>query len=1092
MHRSRLTSFLLVAILLTASVSMTSCGGGGGGNNPDLVLLGFNVPNLAGIPLNQALIFTFSAPINPSTITPDSLRVVGTSGPFFEQTIVDGNLVALIPTVPNFADYSDAGLQPDIEYTVSLTEFPAVTTIESTSGKPLLQADTFTFRTLPAKTSSIVSNIRCNGPDGILGTADDTTPGSPSFFVEPRRGIRRGTGYVAGGRDDNDGCLQNSATGNSLYQSPLVLPSALQSGSGPGVGLLCLQNEGSPRVIESLCLPRHDQRAVGSPSAVAPGLIDLGGLEIRVNEPLDPLTVEPFFNGIPVNVQLFRVALKNGDFTGPDQIATTKPIVVQDTEESSILLTAAGPVQQGIYLINISPAVKDLPGCPLLTTLQDPLAPPSSQGGYNVYESEPDFQQLIGPGYRIYFHTLEVPDTPLAIVEDFGNNIAEHGDNASTDMEPGLYTDSDFLGGTDPLRDTTGGDPRPNITTSWDNLGDVAGTFVGQTTTAAWNSGGSGPTIADVQGYRFLNIPTLLPNANPVNPNPGTLQAVHQPWCGNGTDGPWLSQGDTGFNTDTSSVDGILEVESFHLQAGHTLTVTGSKPLLILCQGDFLVDGTIILNGGDGGHGFDTDGSARYTNAGAADVFGAAGLGGPGGGDGARGPNTVANVPEGNGFAGGQAATLFDAAGTDGGSRGTFFAESAGGVNDGSVGGAGGGFGEAGGEGTNDNLAMSIPQVSAGGVQWGDADFSRLLTAFEPDRGYHPMSSITGGTGGGSGSAEDDNGASEVGDNVAGPGDDAGGGGGGAGGGIWVIAKGTITVSATGAIEANGGAGGNTYGPNEQAFDPGEDGNEGTADDIFTGLAGGAPAMGTGEGGPGGGGSGGGIFLCGRTGLTIAAGAQLSAVGGAGGTSKSVNGGVGRAGGVGGAGRILCTTFEGSAAPSIAANTCTPDAPGEGGVGTPTRWSPTIDTTSVGQSEWVDLFTTSTQFAPDVNMIKQFPTFNGNFSGDLNEPGLLEVPVMDGGGGQVFGNPGVGTFNAQFEFQGADDLSSPTVDLGTPTVAVGLTQWYDVTSIEMINFKRYFRWRWRFFAQDGYGEDPGDPANLPLPTVFDLTIPFIK
>ena len=53
MHRSRLTSFLLIAVLLATSVTMTSCGGASGGTNPDLVLLGFNVPNLSGIPLNQ-------------------------------------------------------------------------------------------------------------------------------------------------------------------------------------------------------------------------------------------------------------------------------------------------------------------------------------------------------------------------------------------------------------------------------------------------------------------------------------------------------------------------------------------------------------------------------------------------------------------------------------------------------------------------------------------------------------------------------------------------------------------------------------------------------------------------------------------------------------------------------------------------------------------------------------------------------------------------------------------------------------------------------------------------------------------------------
>ena len=84
MHRSRFVFTLALVLLLTASVSMTSCGGGGaGGTNPDLVLLGFNVPNLSGIPLNQPLIFTFSANIDPATITPDSLRVVGDQGPFF-------------------------------------------------------------------------------------------------------------------------------------------------------------------------------------------------------------------------------------------------------------------------------------------------------------------------------------------------------------------------------------------------------------------------------------------------------------------------------------------------------------------------------------------------------------------------------------------------------------------------------------------------------------------------------------------------------------------------------------------------------------------------------------------------------------------------------------------------------------------------------------------------------------------------------------------------------------------------------------------------------------------------------------------------
>jgi len=1097
MHRSRLTSVLLVAVLLLASVSMTSCGGGSGaGSNPDLVLLGFSVPNLSGIPLNAPLIFTFSAPINAGTITPDSLRVVGTAGPFFESTVVDGNLVALLPTVPNFADYSDAGLQPDIEYTVSLTEFPAVTTIESTSGKPLLQADTFTFRTLPAKSADIVSNIRCNGPDGILGTPDDTTPGSPSFFVEPRRSIRHGTGYVSGGKSDDDGCLQNSTSGNTLYLSPLVDPTALQAGSGVGARLLCMQNEGSPRVIEPLSIPTHDQRAFGTPSAVEPGLIDLPAIRVRMNEPLDPLTVEPFFAGIPVNVQLWRVALKNGDFTGPDQISTNKPIVVQSTEDSEIILVPAGPVPQGIYLINITPSVKDLPGCPLLTNSQDALAPSSTEGGYDVYEGEPGFGAAIPPGYRIYFHTLQVPDTPLSIVEDFVNNISEQGDNQSGTNEPGLYTHSvpdlkdTVLDGL-PLNDTYGA--APNATHTFDAGGDPFGVLGGQTTTAAWNTSGTvfpGGAIADVHGYRFLNLPSLVPNLNPSNPGPGRLRAVHQPWLGNGGDGPFDSNGaDIGWNTDSGSTngDGIWEMQSFRLRQGDTLIVTGSKPLLILCQGDWLCEGTILLNGKDGGEGFDTDETLHYTNTGAASSGGAGGAGGPGGSAGGSGTDPLgvdAAKPPVTGVTAAAANSLYAALTTAGGSGGSGYTETVAGANDGSQGGGGGGF-----SANGDSGSTSIGNLTGadGGLLFGDSAFTRDLALFQPNRSYHPMAGISGGSGGAGGGMEDDDGASEVGDGTAGAGDDGGAGGGGGGGAIWVIARGNVTVASTGVINANGGAGGSVYSRAHQLFDDGADEAPGGTDDIFLGLdTVGAPSTGSGQAGPGGGGAGGGIFLCGLGSVTTTSGASLSATAGLGGTSDELQ----RIGGDGSLGRILLTTFAASASgPSIAGGTTNPAAPGA-----PARWNPTIDQMSVGQSEWVDLFTNNTVFAPRVPPVigaQQFPTFHANFTLDLGNPGFLELPVGNGGGGQVQGIAG-GTFDAAFEFQGADLLDTPTPDLGTPTRADGLTPWFDVSNVEMINNKRYFRWRWRFWAKDGYGGDAGDPANLPLPSVFDLTIPFVK
>ncbi len=1091
MHRSRLTCALALILILGVSVTMTSCGGGSGGTNPDLVLLGFNVPNLSGIPLNQALIFTFSADINPQTITPDSLRVVGTEGPFFEETVVDGNLVALLPTVPNFADYSDAGFQPDIEYTVSMTEFPAVTTIESTTGKPLLEAETFTFRTLPAKSVEIVSNIRCNGPDGILGTADDDNPASPSFFIEARRPIRHGVPWTQGGKSDDAGCLQNSGPGNELYESPNTDPSAVQGGSGVGARLLCLQNEGSPRIIEALSIPRHNTQAFGDPSAVTPGFIDLPAIRVKINEPLDPLTVEPFFNLIPVNVQLWRVGLKNGDFAGPLRIETNKPIVVQSIDDTEIILVPAGPVPQGVYVINITPAVKDLAGCPL--RIND--SPDSSIAGYDYYESFAAFNSAISPGYRIYFKTLEVPDTPLAIIEDFNSNLSEWGDNDSglgtAWAEPGLYSSSlpDVLDGSldgNPILANGGVGSVANPAGARDygilNVlnGDPLGVLGGQTTTAAWNASGTpGSAISSVDGYRFLNIPTLFPNPNLGNPNAGTLQAVHQPWAGTGLDGAYDTNGtnDT-FDTDTGSAnsDGILEVTSFRVRAGDTLTVQGSKPLLVLCQGDFLVEGTIILEGKAGGHGFNTDGSPAFTNAGAASSGGAGGAGGPGGGAGGAGASLTTT----DGADGAAGRTMFDTyadqvGGYTGGVGPAFADEVVAGDNDSSGGGGGGGFAEFGEDGfTNAGLISG-----AGGADFGDAVFSRAIALFNPDRGYCNNSNVGGGSGGGGGSPDDDDGTSETGngDGTNG-GDDGGGGGGGGGGALWVFARGTVTVASGAVISANGGVGGNTYGDPDLLISGGGDGDVMTpADNIFEGLLG-TPAAASGDGGPGGGGAGGGIMLISKTSVTVAG--TIRALGGAGGTSADAN----RVGGDGSDGRIALRTY-GTGAITLTGSTITPAANTSNSFDTP------VEQTSVGQSDWVDLFTSNTEFAPTIGGDVQWPTFDANFSLDLGDPGYLELGVGSGGGGQVLGTD----FDAKFEFQGADvlndgDGNSTDALTDTPIEADGLTPWFDSSLISGINGKRYVRWRWRFFARDGWGDT--FVGVLPLPTVFSVTVPFVK
>ena len=1004
MRRIRLAGVMVIVLTLTCSFAMTSCGGGGGGDaGGDLVLVGFNLPNISGIPLNQPLIFTFNKALDPTSITPDSLRVIGALGPFFETPVVDGNLCALIPTIPNFANFSDAGLQPGVTYTVSMPVFPAPSTIRAVGGGPLIAAESFTFVTSP-------------------------TP----LFIEHRRPIVHGATPAQGGRSDDDGCLQNSL--NALFQPP----GTVQTGSGPGASLLCLYNEGAPRVVEAESSPRHDTSGVGVPSANPQfiGQVELPPIRLVLNEPLNPLTVVPYVPTLEegVNVKLYRVAQKDGTAIVPELTATNQPQIVQTLERTEIILVASRPVLQGIYVVVLTPQIQDLAGNGIVIT-DDPNP---ANGGYAAYDANPD----LAPGWRLYFRTLQLQDTALAIQETFSTNLNEYGDLASGSLEPGIFTQSS--GTTDPVQAIPAATPSasPNFTLA-NNADDC-----GQTTTCNWNNG---PTT----GYRFLNISTLLANQE-ADTGSGTLKPVWQPYKGSGADGIFDTSvapfgpgvNGIGFNTDTGSSDGIFEFVSFNLQSGDTITVTGSKPLLILCQGDCTIDGTIIANGGKGGPGLDTDGTAIYTNAGAAPAGGQGGLGVAGGGNGGNGANPTGPGTGGDGLAGTIGRTLFGGwpsgpvAGQPGqGADGTHST------------GSGGGHASAGGVGDNSTATGAV----SGGDFYGQPLFLRDTDQFTPDRGYGTNANIVGGAGGGGGGLDDDaEGGGVIGtqDN----GDDGGGGGGGAGGGIWIICGGTLTVNGT--ILANGGAGGDTYAYADQTEDPGDDEDINTKDDNFiTGaLTGNLPS---GEGAPGGGGAGGGIYLVGRTAVDIGATAVLSAQGGAGGTCGTPT----LVGGQGSDGRIAIQSFGSAAAdPTINAGaSITPVAT------TTPRYNPVVDETSVGQSAWIDLFVTTTVFDPMVGPITATPSFNDNFD------------ILTGAGEAQGGN-----WDAVWEVQGADDLVPlPPV---AQTSAVGLTPWTPISAIGTLNGKRYLRWRWRFFVADAF---PGRGASpVALPQVLDLLIPY--
>jgi hypothetical protein len=1018
MSRSRRVSCVALGVAALAfALTTTSCGGSGGVTDADLVLLGFNTPNIAGVPLNQPLIYTFSADIDGSSITPDTLRVVGATGPFFETTVVDGNIVAQLPRSPNFEDYSDAGFAPGTTYTVSMPVFPAVDTIASTTGKPLLAAETFTFITLP----------------------------SPAF-IEPRRPIVHGLPPSSGGTSDDEGCLQNRD--NSLYAG------IVQTGSGPGARLTCLKNEGQPHVILTDCFPTHDAQAFGTPSAVQPGHLDFPALRVRLNEMLDPLTVVPYVSAtqLPINIQLYRVGDTDGNVLpgGPEAIETNKPLLVQSLVQTEIILVPSGPVPQGTYVINVLSAIHDLPGQSLF--IGD--SPSPTIGGYSALNTSLGTAG-VAPGYRIFFHTLVLPDTAQSINESFGTNLNEWGDDTVGGVlllgsEPGVLTRTNV--GLQLLLDPIPGiTPVPHTQPSFTLLFDLAGGVnAGQSTTACWNN-----------GFRFLNLAGLDNSENTADTGLGRLKACWQPYMGSGGDGafdtsaPPFAPGpgnQAALVTDPgpgASIDGdgIYEFESVLIEAGDVVTVSGTRPLVILCRGNFTVNGTIDISGLDGGVGLDTDGSTLYTNAGAVVVAGAGGAGGPGGGSGGPGANPLLTQP--NGFGGTGPTTplgpLVGGTGAGGGLGGDSVSQAGGGGGFGLAGGGGG----IGGGGTAAN----------GGAAQGNTLFERPLTDFKPDRGYGPHALLSGGGGGGGGGGEDDDGLSETGNTTVQNGDDAGGGGGGSGGGLWVISGGIVSVGGSGIIRADGGAGGSTYDFANQQQNAGPDGDQGTDDDYISGIQ--LAAVPSGGGGPGGGGSGGGILLIGKAGVAISG--TLSAQGGAGGQSGDAS----RVGGGGGAGRIALGVMTG-APPPATPGTVTPAA-------TSFTYRPTVDTGSSGQSRWIDLFTNTADFAPPVPPPlgpPELPFSTNNFAALT-------------GGGLVRAFPG-GDFDAVWEFQGASTLVPVPGGPVAPSGGTGITAWS--TNVNTLDGKRYIRYRWRFYVKDGYPGNGG--LATPMPGILDLTIPF--
>lgn len=260
-----------------------------------------------------------------------------------------------------------------------------------------------------------------------------------------------------------------------------------------------------------------------------------------------------------------------------------------------------------------------------------------------------------------------------------------------------------------------------------------------------------------------------------------------------------------------------LHFTSFELESGWTIEPVGSKPLIIYSQSTVQIDGTIQCSGRDG------------NDANADESIQVSGVEGRCGG-------------ASSGAGGYDNSGLVDA--SDGDSGGASITGGGGADSSATAGGKGGGGG-------GSYAINASPQAAVDGVNPDGGSGGTAGTNFRNDE----FTVLNASSGGGGGAAFNSGTATQ----------NSSGASGGSGGGLVIIyAKGNVTISATGGIYANGGAGG----------------------DVAAGLSAGA----------GGGGGGGGINIFSAGDIVINGSVQARA--GSGGTANG-NGGNGGAGGRG-------------------------------------------------------------------------------------------------------------------------------------------------------------------------------------------------
>lgn len=123
----------------------------------------------SGVLLNEEVIAYFSEELDPSTVTPTSVRIVDEHGRRASgRREVEGRELHFIPDPVYRADLSDGGFRPGTRYTVELRGFPDPGCLRALDGAPLASTVRWSFTTVSVEEGDVAFHDDTPGRGGAL------------------------------------------------------------------------------------------------------------------------------------------------------------------------------------------------------------------------------------------------------------------------------------------------------------------------------------------------------------------------------------------------------------------------------------------------------------------------------------------------------------------------------------------------------------------------------------------------------------------------------------------------------------------------------------------------------------------------------------------------------------------------------------------------------------------------------------------------------------------------------------------------------------------------------------------------------------